>query len=408
MRILFVSPFPPARDGIGTYTQAMIAALRAAGHDARVVVPRAQAGQPVDVLGALGPRQPELATLREAAGAWAPDLVHVQFAVAAFGTRTRALLSWLRLMRAAGGVPLVATMHEVTRDTAALRGPGRALYRALATHCDRVIVHTRTAAAALAGPVGVPEAKISVIPHPEARPPRAVSSPADLRARFGLGEAELLLAFGFVHVDKGLQDLVRALRMLHRAGAVPLDSARLVVAGTVRRRHGLFRVFELRDRLHLARVLRMVRRGGLRHTVVLTGYVPDADVAGWFQAAACVVLPYRRTEQSGVAGLANAFRVPVLASTAGGLGEQYADSRWTFAPRDPRDLARVIADFLATPRGARAPADPGPSRADLSSVVAATLDVYHATAGSAAAGSPGGRSEPVGWANKAGSLPDAS
>ena len=41
MRILFVSPFPPARDGIGTYTQAMIEALRATGHEARVVVPRA-------------------------------------------------------------------------------------------------------------------------------------------------------------------------------------------------------------------------------------------------------------------------------------------------------------------------------------------------------------------------------
>jgi glycosyltransferase involved in cell wall biosynthesis len=408
MRILFVSPFPPARDGIGTYTQAMIAALRAAGHEARVVVPRTQPGQPGDVLGALGPRRPELAALREAADAWAPDLMHVQFAVAAFGTRTRALLSWLRLMRAATGVPLVATMHEVTRDTAALRGPGRALYRALATQCDRVIVHTRNAAAALAGPVGVPEAKISVIPHPEARPPRAVSAPGDLRARFGLGEAELLLAFGFVHVDKGLQDLVRALHIIRRSGTVPLEGTRVVVAGAVRRRHGLFRLFELRDRLHLARVRRMVRRAGLQHAVVLTGYVPDADVAGWFQAAACVVLPYRRTEQSGVAGLANAFRVPVLASTAGGLGEQFAGSRWTFAPRDPRDLAKVIADFLATPPGARAAADPRPSRADLGSVVAATLDLYHATAGSAAAGSPGGRPGPVGRANTAGSLPDAS
>jgi glycosyltransferase involved in cell wall biosynthesis len=396
MRILFVSPFPPARDGIGTYTQAMMVALRAAGHEARVVVPRAQAGQPDDVVGALGPRQPDLAALREAADAWAPDIVHVQFAVAAFGTRTRALLSWLRLMRAATGVPVVVTMHEVTRDTAALRGPGRALYRALAIQCDQVIVHTLSAAAALAGPVGVPRAKISVIPHPEARPPRAVSAPGDLRARFGLGQAELLLAFGFVHVDKGLQDLVRALRMLRRSGAVPLDSTRLVIAGTVRRRHGPFRVFELRDRLHLARVLRMVRRGGLDRTVVLTGYVPDADVAGWFQAAACVVLPYRRTEQSGVAGLANAFRVPVLASTAGGLGEQYAGSRWTFAPRDPRDLARVIADFLTTPADGRVVADPGPSRAELGSVVAATLDLYHATAGPLAAGS------------KAGSLPHAS
>jgi glycosyltransferase involved in cell wall biosynthesis len=368
MRILFVSPFPPARDGIGTYTQALMGALDAHGHETRVVVPRQQEGQALGHLGDTG-------TLTEAVRSWSPDLIHVQFAVAAFGTRTRALLSWLRDMRAAGSVPVIATMHEVTRDTAALRAPGHALYRKLAARCDQVIVHTHSARAALTGRIGVPEAGVTVIRHPEAKPPRAVSSPDDLRAHFELGDHEVLLAFGFVHVDKGLDDLVRALRLVPRQS---LDGVRLVIAGTVRPRHGLFRAFELRDRLHLARVLRMARRGGLMDTIVQTGYVPEADVAGWFQAASAVVLPYRRTEQSGVASLANAFGTPVLASTAGGLGEQYGASRWTFPPRSPQQLAEVLSDFLEVSSTERT--GERMAVADMDSIVAATLGVYAVTA----------------------------
>jgi glycosyltransferase involved in cell wall biosynthesis len=406
MRILFVSPYPPTRDGIGTYTRTLMTALKAGGHETRVVVPRPLEGPSSDVLGHLGSGGPDLATLGDVVRSWSPDLIHLQFGVGAFGSRTRALLSWLRLIRAADHPPVVATMHEVTRDTALLRGPGRALYRKLAAQCDHVIVHTRSARASITGQVGMPEAKVTVISHPEAQPPRVVSSAADLRAHFGLGDAELLLAFGFVHVDKGLDDLIRALRVIRRSGAPSLDRVRLVIAGTVRPRSGLFRAFELRDRLHLARVLRMARRAGLEDTIVRTGYVPDADVAGWFQAAAAAVLPYRRIEQSGVAGLANAFGVPVLASTAGGLGEQYGGSPWTFAPASPGELATVLARFLAAPPDERARARGRTPAADMDSVVTATLGVYDVTARPTEA-VPAGAAEPAGAVAVAGSRPDA-
>lgn len=400
MKILFVSPFPPAQDGIGTYTRTLMTALRAGGHETRVVVPRVPEGSSADVLGALAGGPADLAVLGDAVRSWSPDVIHVQFGVGAFGTRTRALLSWLGLIRAAGQMPVVATMHEVTRDTALLRGPGRALYRKLAAQCDHVIVHTRSALVTLTGQVGLPEAKVTVISHPESRPPRVVSSAADLRGHFGLGEAELLLAFGFVHVDKGLDDLVQALGIIRRSGTPSLDRVRLVIAGTVRPRQSLFRVFELRDRLHLARVLRMVRRYGLKDVIVRTGYVPEADVAGWFQAAAAVMLPYRRIEQSGVAGLANAFGVPVLASTAGGLGEQYAGSPWTFAPSSPGELAAVLTRFLAAPPDERAQAGGRTPAADMDSVVTATLGVYDVTAKPS-------ETVPAGAVAGTGSLPDA-
>jgi glycosyltransferase involved in cell wall biosynthesis len=380
MRVLFVSPFPPDQDGVGTYSQTMITTLKAMGNEAKVILPRAQADQSEDIIGVLGRRQDDLSLLCSKVAIWNPDVIHVQFAVATFGIQTRNLLSWLRLIRTAINVPVFVTMHEVTRDTAALRGPGRALYRALANRCDQMIVHTQSSFDTLTRVVKTPEAKVRIIPHPEAKPPRPASTPEEIRDRFGLRDKELLVAFGFIHVDKGLGDLVQALRILRESEALAMHKLRLVIAGTVRPRSGLFRLFEWRDRLHLARILRIAHASMLDRNIVLTGYVPEDDVAAWFQAASAIVLPYRRTEQSGVAALANAFGVPVLASTVGGLGEQYTDSRWNFPPRDPVKLARVISQFFTEAPGKECDSAPARSAADISSVVKTTLSLYHAKA----------------------------
>jgi glycosyltransferase involved in cell wall biosynthesis len=377
MRVLFVSPYPPAVDGIGDYTSRLAAAVRGCGHDVRVVLPRRGVGSPPDVLGAIDGRLSRQAgSVRRDIARFSPDLVHVQFAVAAFGARTLALLRWLKALRHDLHGPVVITMHEVTRDTALLRAPGRSLYRAIARHCDLIIVHTETARATLTGlRIGLP-GKVVVIPHPAARPPDGQMGQSQLRDRFGLGHVPLLLAFGFIHVDKGLQDLVRALGVLRRTGGLAPGEARLVIAGVVRRRSGLMRPFEFPDRLHQRMVLRQARRSGVRDQLVLTGYVPDAEVVGWFRAADAVVLPYRKIEESGVAAIAVALGVPVLASRVGGLAEQFGDSPWTFPARDPDALAKVLARFLAAPSQQRETARQHRQTADMAAVVSRTLDVY--------------------------------
>jgi glycosyltransferase involved in cell wall biosynthesis len=387
VRILFVSPYPPAPDGIGAYTHAFAGVALGEGHYVAVLLPRPAQDSPAEVIGAFAHGTGELAALRDRVISWRPDIVHVQFAVAAFGARIVLLMRWLAALKRARQVPIIITMHEVTRETRLLGIAGRMLYRRIAAASDVVIVHTSAAATALTVRMGVPEAKVRIIPHPSTPPPAAGAAPEDLRARFHLGGARILLAFGFIHVDKGLGDLVRALGLLRDAERVPVDDIRLVVAGAVRPRSGIFRIFEAWDRLYLARVLRRARRLALSQNLVLTGYVPDQDVAAWFQAADAVVLPYRHAEQSGVAGLASAFGVPVLASTAGGLSEQFAGTAWTFPPRDPERLAGVLARHLARSPGWRPAVSPGQPASDLATVAAATIDLYRAT-GHAFAGSP--------------------
>jgi glycosyltransferase involved in cell wall biosynthesis len=400
VKILYVGPYPPARDGIGVYTRVLADAMRGLGHEVAVLADRPTPGAPGEVIGHLGhPRAARAAVTR-----YGPDVIHLQFAVPAFGARTPGLLRLLHWLQDAP-VPAVATLHEINRDIALLRAPGRALYRRLATHCDRLIVHTETAlntltaatanrpANTLATPAnadpplpGAGPGRHVVIPHFAAPPPPAATSAAEVRRRFGLGDERLLLAFGYVHVHKGLDDLGRALALLPPSA---LRDVRIVIAGAVRRRHGPFRLFEARDVAHLAAVRRLARRHRLLDRLVCTGYVPEDDIAAWFEAAEAVVLPYRKAEQSGVANLAAAFGVPVIGTTAGGLADLLAGSPWTVPPRTPHLLAEAIAGFLrAGPEERAVPLAPG---ADLATVAARTIAVYQAAlsgaAGSGAAGS---------------------
>jgi len=392
MRVLYVAPYPPARDGIGDYTSVLARAVRSQGVEVRVLLPRQGPGCPPEVIGALSWRSGATDEVWQRIATFGPEVVHVQFAVAAFGVRTLALLRWLRAARRKLGVPVVVTMHEVTRDTALLGGPGRALYRRICSLSDLVIVHTEAAGRVLAGPVAAlagkagSAGKVAVIPHPAAKRPASGVAAAELRARFGLADERIFLAFGFVHVDKGLPDLVRALGLLRRDDPTAAGQVRVVIAGAVRRRNGPMRLFEARDQLHLRVALWQANRVGVREQLVLTGYVPDSEVAGWFAAADAAVLPYWRIEESGVAGLAVALGVPVLASQVGGLGELFGNGRWTFPARNPGLLARVMADFLAAPPELRETARRDRQAADVTAVAAATVAIYDR----AAAATPGG------------------
>ncbi len=380
MKVLFAGPYPPVRDGIGEFTWMLAQEMRRAGHEIRVVVPYRVPGLPAEVVGSLATAGGERGSLRRALAAWKPDVVHVQFAIAGFGARTLALVRWLDEVGREAGTPVVVTMHEPTRESASLPLLGRAAQRAIARRCDHVIVHTERARSSVLAEMDVPAGRVSVTPLPDARFRAAPATGGDLRTRYGLAGERVLLAFGFIHVDKGLDDLIDALTILRDSAPGVLDGIRLVIAGDVRPRHGAFRVMGARDRRYLAGLMRRISRNGLQEMITTTGYVPDGDVPAWFALAAAVVLPYREAEQSGVERLARSAGVPVLASSAIGQAGQSAAARWTFAPRAPARLAATLRDFLTAAEGPQAPPQPRPACDDLAPVAAATLDVYRVVA----------------------------
>jgi len=78
-------------------------------------------------------------------------------------------------------------------------------------------------------------------------------------------------------------------------------------------------------------------------------YVPDEEVAAFFQRACLVVLPYIEASQSGIVPIAYSFRLPVVATTVGCIPEA-VDPGVTgilVPPRNPAALAEAVIDLLA-------------------------------------------------------------
>jgi glycosyltransferase involved in cell wall biosynthesis len=363
VKVVFVSPFPPTRDGIGTYAQTLHEGLLREGHEVSVIATREESRASASVIQTLAIRPLLAGEVVKAIERLNPDVVHVQFAVAAYGERLPALyllLRWLRRKRHR----VVVTMHEVSRDTETLGAVGIWLYREISSQADQIIVHTAHARESLESIA--PGREVAVIPHHRVRPPRSSITPEALRREHNLGDGDVVLAFGYIDVDKGLEDVIAAIELL-RAEDRDLS---LLVAGSVRRRFGALRIFELRDRRYLRRLERRVLEAGLSEHVRFTGYVPSGQVQAMFGLAQVAVLAYRRSEQSGVANLAAALAVPVVTTSVGALPE--VSSVPPVPPGEPRALADALRAALSAPRESFL----RPERNSIDDVVRRTVAVY--------------------------------
>lgn len=171
---------------------------------------------------------------------------------------------------------------------------------------------------------------VSHIPHPSYRGVYDGSGTrAEARARFGLGAEDLaVLFFGQIRPYKGVDVLIEALERAEQP-----DRFVLLLAGkTTQEDEATI------DRL-LPRGLRTVRHHG---------YVDDADVKQWFDAADVSVLPYRRILNSGSLHLAGTFDVPTVLPDEPHLRRDFGDEPWVrwFEPGNATALAHVLSEPL--------------------------------------------------------------
>lgn len=133
----------------------------------------------------------------------------------------------------------------------------------------------------------------------------------------------VLLFFGFVKPYKGLDQLLQAMTMF--------EEALLIVAGQV------FSVCKsLRDQVDAL--------GLSKRVFWLDHYIAEDEVPKIFALADIVALPYRSGTQSGVASLAFAFNVPVVATDVGGLSESVdcGSTGYIVPPGNPCAFAKAL------------------------------------------------------------------
>ncbi len=140
-----------------------------------------------------------------------------------------------------------------------------------------------------------------------------------------------ILFFGLVRKYKGLDVLLRAMpRVLARF------DCRLRIAGEF---------YDAVDRYE-----RLIKELGIGSRVEIDNrYVPNEEVAGLFEWADVLVLPYLSATQSGVAQIAFSNGLPIIASKTGGLSDVISDhvNGLFFSAGDEKGLADAIISYFA-------------------------------------------------------------
>ncbi|SER60304.1 glycosyltransferase family 4 protein [Actinokineospora terrae] len=301
-----------------------------------------------------------LALLRD----WRPDVVHAH--------------DWLVTHPAIAlaeqaGAPLVATIHatEAGRHSGWLSQPLNQQVHSvewwLAHRADALITCSSAMRAEAAHLFEVDPDAITVIhngiePRDWRIPARSVRA---ARARHSPDDAPLLVFFGRLEWEKGGHDLIAALAKVRRSH----PGTRLVVAGKGSQADNL---------ADLARKLRV------RRAIDFVGHLSDRSLVATLSAADAVVLP-SRYEPFGIVALeAAAAGAPLVASTAGGLGEVVLEGETglSFTPGDVDALAaairRVLNDPTAARRRARAAKARLPEAFSWTTIATQTTTVYRA------------------------------
>jgi glycosyltransferase involved in cell wall biosynthesis len=208
-RIAFLGDYLPRQCGIATFTTDLCEAVAAACPETNcfaVPVNDTEGGYAYPPRVRFEIEEKDLASYRRAAdflNTNEVDLVCLQHEYGIFGgpagSHILTLLSELRM-------PVVTTLHTVLRDPDA---PQRRVLEKLAELSDRLVVMSRRGAAFLREVYGVPEGKIDLIPH--GIPDVPFVDPNFYKDRFGVEGKLVLLTFGLLSPNKGIEHVIEAL-----------------------------------------------------------------------------------------------------------------------------------------------------------------------------------------------------
>ena len=131
------------------------------------------------------------------------DLVCLQHEYGIFGGRAGAhILELLRRLR----MPFATTLHTVLREP---NPDQRAVMEEIATLSDRLIVMSQQSAEILQEVFHVPTDKIDLIPH--GIPDLPFTDPSFYKDGFGTEGKDVLLTFGLLSPNKGIENVIKAL-----------------------------------------------------------------------------------------------------------------------------------------------------------------------------------------------------
>lgn len=342
--IAFIGSYVPRCCGIATFTRDLRTAVAACLPETRCLVvpvtdPERTYAYPAEVRFTCTEGDP--ASFRRAAAflnLTNVDVVSLQHEYGLFGGEAGGhVLALLRELRP----PLHTTLHTVLARPSSTE---RRVLDEILRLSSRLAVMSERGRQLLAEVHGVAADRIDVIPH--GIPDMPFVDPAFHKDRFGLDGRDVLLTFGLLAANKGIETMIAALPRL--AAAHP-GVVYVVLGAThpqVARREGE------RYRHELERLA--VDLGVADRVVFHDRYVEPAELLEFLGAADIYVTPYLNEAQITSGTLAYAFGCgkAVVSTPYWHAQELLADGRGRLVPfRDPPALADAIGDLLADPAG---------------------------------------------------------
>jgi glycosyltransferase involved in cell wall biosynthesis len=341
-RIAFVGTYVPRRCGIATFTRDLAAGMKSASDRVRVMAiavtdPGGQYEYPPEVEYQIrqGTRG-DYARAAEVVNYSDVRLVSVQHEYGIFGGDDGAYI--LDLIEGLH-VPVVVTLHTVLKNPSESQ---RMIVQRMAKLGAALVVMSGVAADLLTRSYDIRRSELQIIPHgiPDMQP----RDQNALKARFGVAGHRMLLTFGLLGPNKGIETVIAA---LPAAVAACPDLVYFVVGAThpaVVRRNG---------EAYRTTLERQAEKLGVRdHVVFRDQFVTTEELCSYLQAADVFISPYLNEAQvtSGALSYAMGAGTAVISTPYWHAQELLADGRGRLVPfADSASLSGTIVSLLGDP-----------------------------------------------------------
>jgi len=338
--VALLGNFLPRKCGLATYTTDTYHALAARFPDMRVDVYAmddypGRYAYPPEVTRAIPQRERiaylDAARAIEASGAQALWVQHE------YGIYGGSAGDFLMALLDRISIPVIATLHTVLEHP---NPDERRVMEALLRRAARVIVMAERGRDILKRVHGVDGRRVSMIPH--GVPDRPFADPDSIKPRFGWQGHKVVLTFGLLAPNKGIETIIEAMPAIIAAE----PDAHYVVLGATHPNLLAHEGESYRDRL----IAQAAERGVADHVEFIDVFFEQDELLDYLQAADLYVTPYNNPAQitSGTLSYAVGLGKAVVSTPYVHATEILADGHGVLVDfRDSAGFARAIVRLLA-------------------------------------------------------------
>ena len=352
IRLLYVSPLPPVRSGIAKY-----------GYDFSMALEQFSANLEIyrfPIIGQQTSHQRDLLDARERyeqiVQEWRPDIVHFELGYGIYRefflyyflpeTKNYRVVLTVHDPPALVGEPLHVLQNILINEEVAIlaselwRRDHSFFIEKWAYHqADAVISLSEQGIARIREQFG-PRNHLFMLPHGIDIPKLNKSSHKDRRSSLGR-----LLYFGYLHPDKGVETLIKAVQQLEEG------TYHLTIAGEA------YKVNDegaLQNERYRQDLIKQANSSTHRNMIQFLDFVSDEEVSVLFQQSDMLILPYRKSSvlsASGVLVQGMSYGLPIITTDVRAITEyvQHGSTAWLVPPDSPNELAVAIQRLWENP-----------------------------------------------------------